>query len=148
MKRDRLREAQHVSVRPTKNTMEPQSASRRYVLLYGQVELGEIIQRDADFPNCSGIWTSSPNSDNPEIRSRVQAYIEFSEHADSLLTPDFHDTPASEAYTLAREPEFLDLIESHNWALRDANGVRHPLLIPIFYANHEIGWRWNFHREV
>ena len=49
--------------------MEPQSASRRYVLFYAEVELGEVVQRDADFPNCSGTWTPSPKSDNPEIRS-------------------------------------------------------------------------------
>ena len=128
--------------------MEPQSASRRYVLLYGEVELGEVIQLDADFPNCFGTWTPSPNSDNPEIRSRIRAYVEFSEHADSLMTPDFHLTPAWEAYTLAREPEFLDLIESASWALRDENGVRHPLLVPNFCVGDKIVWRWDALREV
>jgi len=123
--------------------MEPQSASRRYVLLYGEVELGEVIQRDADFPNCSGTWTPSPNSDNPEIRSFIRAYVQYSEHADSLMTPDRHSTPASEAYTLEKEPEFEDLIESTDWALRDGDGVRHPLLVPIFFVGGEIGWRWH-----
>lgn len=132
-------------LRSTKNPMEPPSASRRYVLLYREVELGEVLQRDADFPNCSGTWTPSPSFDNPEIRSQIRAYVEFSEHADSLLTPDFHSTPAWEAYTRAREPEFLDLIESRDWALRDASGVRHPLVVPNFCVG-EIVWRWDARR--
>ena len=44
---------------------------------------------------------------------------------------------------LEREPEFEDLIESTEWALRDEDGVRHGLLIPIFGVGGEIGWRWN-----
>ena len=112
------------------------------MLLYGDVELGEVTQQDSDFPNCSGTWTPSPNSDNPEIRSRIREYVEYSEHADSLMTPDFHSTPASEAYMLEREPGFEDLIESTEWALRDEDGVRHGLPIPIFFVGGEIGWRW------
>src|SRR6266481_2096392 len=101
--------------------MATRSDSRRYVLLYGDVELGEVTQQDSDFPNCSGTWRPYPHADNPEIRSFIRAYVEFSEHADSLRTPDV--TPAWEAYTLEREPEFEDLIESTDWALRD-EGVR------------------------
>ena len=44
---------------------------------------------------------------------------------------------------LAREPEFQDLIDSTEWALRDDDGVRHGILIPIFYVGGDIGWRWN-----
>ncbi len=117
--------------------MATRSDSRRYVLLYAQVEIGEVIQRDADFPNCSGTWTPSPNSDNPEIRSFIRAYVEYSEQADSLMTPDLHSTPASEAYMLE------SLIESTDWALRDGDGVRHGLLIPTFWVGGEIGWRWH-----
>src|SRR3954453_19368393 len=98
--------------------MVTQSGSKRYVLLYAEVEFGEVTQQDSDFPNCSGTWRPYTDADNPEIRSRIQAYVEFSEYADSLLTPDFHLTPAWEAYTLEREQEFEDLIESTDWALR------------------------------
>jgi hypothetical protein len=111
------------------------------VLLYGDVELGEVTQQDSDFPNCSGTWRPYPHADNPEIRSFIRAYVEFSEHADSLRTPDV--TPAWKAYTLEREPEFEDLIESTDWALRDEDGVRHPLLVPNFCVGGEIVWRWN-----
>ena len=44
---------------------------------------------------------------------------------------------------LERESEFEDLIESTEWALRDGDGVRHGLLVPIFFVGGEIGWRWN-----
>jgi|KBSSwiStaDraftv2_1062776.scaffolds.fasta_scaffold139792_2 hypothetical protein len=121
--------------------MATPSDSRRYVLLYGDVELGEVTQQDSDFPNCSGTWRPYAQADNPEIRSFIRAYVEFSEHADSLRTPDI--TPAWEAYTREKEPEFEDLIESTDWALRDEDGVRHPLLVPLFGVGGEIGWRWN-----
>lgn len=122
--------------------MATRSDSRRYVLLYGDVELGEVTQLDSDFPNCFGTWSPYTHADNPEIRSSIRAYVEFSEHADSLMIPNYHSTPAWEAYTLEREPEFEDLIESTDWALRDKDGVRHPLLIPNFFVGGKIGWRW------
>ncbi len=123
--------------------MKPPSASRRYVLLYEEVELGEVIQGVADFPNCSGTWTPSSDFNHPEIRSLIRAYVEYCKHADSLLTPDFHSTPASEAYMLEREPEFEDLIESTDWALQDGDGVRDWILIPRFGMSNAIYWRWN-----
>ena len=113
------------------------------MLLYGDVELGAVTHQDSDFPNCFGTWSPHPNADNPEIRSFIRAYVEFCEHADSLMTPDFHVIPASEAYTLEREPEFEDLIESTDWALRDDDGVRHGTRVPSFSVGGKIGWRWN-----
>jgi hypothetical protein len=44
---------------------------------------------------------------------------------------------------LEREPEFEERIESTEWALRDEDGVRDGILIPIFGVGGEIGWRWN-----
>ena len=117
--------------------------SRRYVLLYGDVELGEVTHQDSDFPNCSGTWRPYPHADNPEIRSFIRAYVEFCDHADSLLTPAHHLTQASEAYTLEREPEFEDLIESTDWALRDEDGVRDGILVPTFSVGGKVGWRWH-----
>jgi hypothetical protein len=114
------------------------------VLLYGDVELGEVTHQDSDFPKCFGTWRPYPQADNPEIRSFIRAYIEYSEHADSLMTLDLHSNPASEAYMLEREPEFEDLIESTEWALRDEDGVRHGILIPIYCVGGEIAWQWNF----
>ena len=128
----------------TDENMTTRSDSRRYVLLYGDVELGEVTQQDSDFPKCFGIWRPYSRADDPEIRSFIRAYIQFSEHGDSLRTPDI--TPAREAYTLEREQEFLDLIESPDWALRDEDGVRHPVLVPVFSVDGEIGWAWNFSR--
>lgn len=78
-------------------------------------------------------------TDHPELRSRVQAYIEYSEHADSLMYPDV--TPAWEAYVLERGSEFLDLIESSEWALRDDSGTKHPILVPNFCMGRELVWR-------
>ena len=113
------------------------------MLLYWDLELGEVTYQGSDFPHLSGTWRPYSHADDPEIRNFIQAYVEYCEHAESLMTPDFHSTPASEAYTHEREPEFEDLIESTDWALRNENGVRHPILIPIFGASGEIGWRWN-----
>jgi hypothetical protein len=123
--------------------MATRSDSRQYVLLYGDVEFGAVTQQDSDFPNCSGTWRPYTQADNPEIRNFICAYVEYSEHAESLMTPDLHSTPASEAYTLEREPEFEDLIESTDWALRDEDGIRHPILVPNFCGGGEIGWRWH-----
>jgi hypothetical protein len=123
--------------------MATRSDARRYVLLYGDVELGEVTHQDSDFPNCFGTWRPYPHADNPEIRSFIRTYVEFSEHADSLMTPDLHVTPAWEAYTLEREPEFEDLIESTDWALRDEEGVRDGILVPTFCVGGKIGWHWN-----
>ena len=125
-------------VRPTKKMG---AASTRYVLLYGEVELGEVVQQDSDFPSCFGTWSPSTKTDHPEVRRRISAYVEYSEHADSLMAPDI--TPAWEAYTREREPEFLDLVESAEWALRDMDGARHPLLVPNFCARRQLVWRYN-----
>src|SRR5215472_13146720 len=107
--------------------MATRSDSKRYVLLYEDVELGAVTHEDSDFPHCSGTWRPHTGADNPEIRSFIRAYVEYSEHADSLMTPDV--TPASQAYMLEKEPEFQDLIESTEWALRDEAGVRDGILI-------------------
>ena len=123
--------------------MATPSDSRRYVLLYGDVELGEVTQQDSDFPNCFGSWRPYARADNAELRSYIRAYVEFCEHSDSLLTPEHHATPASEAYTLEREPEFEELIESTEWALRGEAGVRDGILVPLFSVGGKLGWRWN-----
>ena len=62
------------------------------------------------------------------------------------MDPDV--TPAWEAFTREREPEFHDLIESAEWALRDEHGVRHPLLVPNFCMGGQLVWRWNLGRAV
>jgi hypothetical protein len=112
--------------------------TRTYLLLYGDVEIGAVVERNFDFPNCSGTWVPVTKADHPELRSRVQAYVEYSEHADSLMDPDV--TPAWEAYVQEREPEFLDLIESSEWALRDDAGTTHPILVPNFCRGRELVW--------
>ena len=121
--------------------MATRTDSKRYVLLYGDVELGEVTRKDSDFPNCFGSWRPYSYADNPELRSFIRAYVEYSEHADSLMTPDGNQ--AWEAYTREREPEFEDLVESTEWALRDEDGVRHGLLIPSFGVGGGLVWRWN-----
>jgi hypothetical protein len=118
--------------------------SKRYVLLYGGLEIGEVVEQDSDFPNCFGTWMPSANTDYPELRRRIRAYIEYSEHADSLMVGG----DEWEAYTGEREPEFNDLIESAEWALRDENGVRHWLLVPNFCRGGELVWRYNPGRAV
>src|SRR5262245_9124716 len=125
-------------VRPTEVTGR---RMKRYVLLYGDVEIGEVVEQDSDFPNCFGKWSPSTKADQSELRSHIQAYFEYSEHADSLMTPDV--TPAWEAYTEEREHEFLDLIESSQWSLRDDSGTKHPLLVPRFCVGRALVWRYD-----
>jgi hypothetical protein len=57
------------------------------------------------------------------------------------MNPDV--TPAWEALTREREPEFQELIESAEWALRDESGARHPILVPNFCVGCQLVWRWN-----
>jgi len=45
-------------------------------------------------------------------------------------------------FTEENETQFLDLIESENWYLRDGDHMN-PILIPNFCQNDEIVWRWN-----
>jgi hypothetical protein len=114
---------------------------RRFTLLYRELEIGEVTELGADFPSFAGTWVPSSRRDHPRLRKHVQDYIEFSEQADALLE-DGDVTPAWEAFTGQREQAFQDLIDSDEWALVDAQGVRHALLVPIFCGGREIVWRF------
>jgi hypothetical protein len=112
-----------------------------YKLLFRDVEIGTIHQKDADFPNVWGSFEPSIGTDHPDTREHIQRYMEYSREAGRLMEQD----PGGgewDDFVAQNELQFLDLIECVDWWLVDATGERHPILVPIFYVDG-VAWRWD-----
>ena len=112
----------------------------QYRLFYKEVNLGEFISGDSDFPNMSGKFHSRAEADHETTRRHVHHYIEYCIAADKLMHSG--DDAAWEEFIEKNEAQFLDLIETDDWTLRDENEVI-PILVPVFYQNNEVVWRLN-----
>lgn len=85
--------------------------TKRFVLLYGELEVGSVVQEDQDFPNCFGSWAPSLGDDQATLREHIAAYVRYSEHADALMAGS-DVSNAWESYVRECEPRFFDLINS------------------------------------
>jgi hypothetical protein len=110
----------------------------RFTLLFGEWELGSVHEDDADFPTFFGNYELSPELANvPQLRHLLD-YVAFSIKRWPLIEADRLDE------AIGREEEqFIDLVESEAWALRDEAGALTPILIPNFGTAGQICWRLN-----
>ena len=116
-----------------------------YRLFYQDIELGEVVRTDADFPSLWGTFQAKPLGPG-ELCRHLQNYIHFCIAADALIQSGKEDE--WEQFIQENEAPFLDLIETNDWHLRDGNQVDGnqitPILVPNFCQNNELVWRWNF----
>ena len=113
---------------------------KQYRLFYRDIELGEVVEEDADFPNVFGIFRPTANDDQKAIRDYLQKYITYSVAADQLMQEGKEEE--WDRFAAENEPQFLDLIVTDDWQLRNEEGIE-PILIPLFRQNNAVVWRWN-----
>lgn len=109
----------------------------QYRLFFKDQELGTIRHSETDFPNLFGKITFH----HQQITSQKEVldYITYSVEANKLMNLDEQKW---EAFMLAEEGRFIDLIDSHDWKLVSEDGVAHKIQIPNFCDHNEVVWRW------
>lgn len=112
----------------------------RYRLFYGEMEVGEVTEEDADFPNLFGRFVPT-GSGSGAAWDRLQEYVRNSVAADLLGD---ESAEAQSDFVVEYESRFLDLIESDDWYLLDEGGRTFPVLLPTFLREGGMVWRWNF----
>ncbi|MEM7604666.1 MAG: hypothetical protein AAF411_04855 [Myxococcota bacterium] len=112
-------------------------------LVFGDMPIATIVQDDADFPTLFGTYTltegaerSAEGAERTAEGERIHAYIAMSIRVFPLYEEGRDDEAADE------EEAFMDLIESEQWALIDAEGQRRSILIPVFSPGGRVNWRW------
>jgi len=113
-------------------------AEQEYTLVFDGRDLGTVTQEDFDFPNLWGRYKLFPDVSAVRELQHVMDYIAFSVRSAPLYQEDRADEVSSE-----EEAQFLDLIETDAWQLRDATGKKHDILVPLFEPDEQITWRWN-----
>lgn len=112
---------------------------QEFRLFYQANELGRIQLLGKESNSAFGKIKLS--LDLKEDHVKIHEYIEYCYQADKLLEKE-------EALYLAfiekEEGKFIDLIESSNWKLMDSSGALHEILIPVFYGDKEVVWRWRY----
>ncbi len=87
----------------------------------------------------TGTFTLEPVEANPGMIHRIKDYMQYWIEADRLAA----DSPHSlEEFVEAVEPTFSDLINSNEWLLIDAKGIRLPMYAPTFTSDGKVRWRW------
>jgi hypothetical protein len=110
-----------------------------YRLFYQDIEMGEVVETDYDFPNSFGTFQPKDLGHDP-LCQHLQNYIAYSIAADILMESGKED--GWQKFMEENEAQFLDLIETEDWRLDGDQTV--SILIPNFCQNNEIVWRWNF----
>lgn len=110
---------------------------KTYTLFHDTLQVGSVTQSDLDFPNWTGEFVSKIQDGN----NHVAAYIAFSIASDKLLQ---ESEEAWQNFIAQEESQFNDLIESNKWYLIDVRGEVTNILIPLFYENGQVVWRYRF----
>jgi hypothetical protein len=126
-------------------------SDQRYDLYYADRRLGVVTQVDSDFPNLWGtiVYDAAIAHPQSDAEKRMARFVELSIESMRLLMSDdaaYDDDEVSEVelnpVDAELERDFLDLVETNNWRLIDAEGQVEPILCPAFHPNDEIVWRW------
>ena len=120
----------------------PPLVMTRYTLFFGDLELGVVGERDADFPNLWGDFVASDKTDHPDLRARIQRFVDHCRQADRLISQGDAEGSPYDRFVQENEPQFADLIDSSDWYLVDGSGRRLAILVPNFVADGVV-WRWD-----
>lgn len=108
-----------------------------YSLYFDTVKIGTIIQTNSNFPSNYG---EVIYNDNLEENDAITNYINYSIEADKLFSKDESEWLE---FIENEEQNYLDLINSEQWTLKNNNELIN-ILTPIFHKNNRISWRYNF----
>ena len=109
-----------------------------YKLMYSDIYLGKITEKDYDFPNISGVVELSTLNLEDPTQKIINDYIQYSIEVNELILNDQEDE-----IDYDKQVPFLDLINSDNWHLILPNGTKENILTPNFFMDSGIVWRWN-----
>ena len=110
---------------------------KKYTLIHKDIEVARVTELYQDFPNLSGNYMLSEHLENEN--SFLFQYVEYSIKSDILMEENYGEW---EKFSEKEEIKYIDLIESKHWFLVDKTGKKHKIVIPLFYNNNYIGWRW------
>ena len=112
----------------------------KYQLYFGGHAIAVVEEKGDDFPTYFGEYQLLNEIEAPELE-RVRAYVDYSVRV-RVWRPAEQDR--MEESSLAEEETFMDLIESEEWYLVEADsGERIGILIPIFRIGNRVSWRLN-----
>lgn len=107
-----------------------------YKLFFRGLEIGIVTQNDQDCTNYYGKYTLTSDPYGLIVR-----YIDYSIRASAVYEVDesgWNDFMESE------EAEFEELLNPDNWLMLDEQGRLHQIMVPVFYKDAEMVWRWKF----
>ena len=114
--------------------------NKQYRLFYRDIQIGSVTQEDEDFPNLFGTFRPIAGNEQNPVYDQIQRYIAYSVAADQLMQEGREEE--WDRFAAEKEPQFLDLIETDDWCLKDDEDVM-PILVPRFCQDDGIVWRWN-----
>ena len=118
----------------------------RYELHLRNMKIGDVTEQEADFPNLWGTITYSESLERPtcDEHKRLARFLKLNRDSIRLIDIEHEQDVSAELDAINRELEaFKDYIETGDWLLITENGIRLPILCPIFGHDCEIVWRWN-----
>ena len=123
-------------------------SGERYELYFGTRRVGAVTQLDSDFPNLWGsiVYDASITRPQTPEDQRMARYVELSIESMRLMMGDTYveddDDDESNPFEAEIDRDFMDLVETNDWRLIDAQGKVEPILFPVFHPDDEIVWRW------
>jgi hypothetical protein len=113
----------------------------RYVLFFGDHDLGAVEPLDSDFPNDSGKLTLARKAWDGPAAGPLRAYFDYCLEADQIWLEEGEEP--WQDFIAEREPDFAGVIDSEAWRLVKEDGTSEPIVAPFFYVDGTLGWRWN-----
>ena len=118
----------------------------KYHLFLGELKIGKVVERDADFPNLWGrIEYETPLiSPMTDEQKRLAEFLDLDRRSMALIEVEHERDVTEELESLCVQMEpYQDLIDSEDWRLIDEAGKIHPILCPTLGQSGEICWRWH-----
>lgn len=105
-----------------------------YQLFHKDIKIGIVKHLYSDLLNLSGTYKLNEN-----LPTNIKEYINFSIKCGEIIDDNQDEY---EKLLEQEEVKHLDLIQSEGWYFMHTNGEEIKILIPTFYKNNEIVWRW------
>ena len=108
-----------------------------FKLLYKDKLIGTVVIEDEDFPGTSG--QIKFHGETIESNKELKDFIDFSvESSEKVLT----DNEAYDEFIGGREFKHQVIIDSLDWTLTSRDGVTTKILVPVFFRDNRINFRF------
>jgi hypothetical protein len=110
-----------------------------FKLYYTDIFLGTVMTTDADFPSISGKIEFDSNFLDNKNRKELFDFIDYSiESTDRVIG----DQKEYEEFIDKEEFRYQSIIDSLDWRLISKDGVVTKILVPVFFRDNEINFRF------